>query len=798
LTAYLVSLTDPNATWHSIDEVNGFAAGTGFQPGDKILFQSGQTFAGSLGLSSPDQLINMGLPSAPITIGSYDPGDLANALPAPATIYSGWGVGIQVYNAAGYHVTDLNIQGGWSATTGTGNNSDGILFDGNLGTNVVLRYVHIDHVTVSGFGAITFDENRGNGILIGNLSGIRCAYDDVSITKSVAHDDVLNGIYFRATRITNVLLDGDQVHDIYGLRNVNSGFGIHLWNLDGAVIQKCEVFNTGLWGGDATGMGGNGPGGPVGIDVAYSSHALVQYNDSHNNQDHGGGGDGDGFEFGEHTTNSIMQYNYSHDNYAVGYLLGSWLSEGGSNAHNVLRYNVSENDCRLSDNGAILIEKPYITDIDIYNNTIYLSPNISGGGWHGNDGFSAIRILRTGQAIRVYNNVFVTSGGVPTVSVGVADGKGVLFQGNDYYAANWTPGSSQPLISWGSGFFPSLDQWRIGTQYSQEYVSGTAVGTQGNPMLSNPGVAAVIDNPANPNYVSNHIEQLGTVLSAYYGSTNPFRGVDPTQVGSPQWDPFNLESLGGYLSTYWVATQDFAGHAFTWGGQSDPHTPGAFQFFSVPIQFIIVAPATTISGAPFSMTILALDQNGNVDAAYTGTAHFTTTDGDGAVVLPGDYAFTAADAGQHTFTGVTLITLGDQQIAATDLSNGIFGTTTVTVLGGDAPPGGSGQRQQISQANLSPGVAFVMAKSTGEIAADAKQTAALQSVQNFLPRAGVVGPAVPERSLSPSLVDIAGPSSQAALAVADVDGLFIALQNEDAELKLGFTAGAGDPSALLV
>jgi len=49
-----------------------------------------------------------------------------------------------------------------------------------------------------------------------------------------------------------------------------------------------------------------------------------------------------------------------------------------------------------------------------------------------------------------------------------------------------------------------------------------------------------------------------------------------TQLGP--WDPFNLESQGGYLTTYWVATQDFAGHTFTWGGDTDPQTPGAFQF----------------------------------------------------------------------------------------------------------------------------------------------------------------------------------------------------------------------------
>ena len=148
-----MAVTDPNATWHSIEDVDRYASTTGFAPGDQILFESGQTFAGNLDLESPDQVMNMGTPDAPITIGSYDPNDLANPLPAPAPIDAGDGFGIRVYNAAGYHITDLTIQGGWSPATAAGNAGDGIVFDGNLGTDIILHYVHIDHVVVSGFGA---------------------------------------------------------------------------------------------------------------------------------------------------------------------------------------------------------------------------------------------------------------------------------------------------------------------------------------------------------------------------------------------------------------------------------------------------------------------------------------------------------------------------------------------------------------------------------------------------------------------------------------------------------------------
>jgi hypothetical protein len=134
------------------------------------------------------------------------------------------------------------------------------------------------------------------------------------------------------------------------------------------------------------------------------------------------------------------------------------------------------------------------------------------------------------------------------------------------------------LVSWGGLPLASLDQWRVATAYGEEYFGGMAVGTQGTLLLLNPGIARRIDNPADPNYVSHHIDQLGWLLAAYYGSSSPLPGVDQTQLGTGQWDPFGFASQAGPLATYWVPPQDFTGQTFTWGGSDDPHTVGAFQF----------------------------------------------------------------------------------------------------------------------------------------------------------------------------------------------------------------------------
>jgi hypothetical protein len=94
----------------------------------------------------------------------------------------------------------------------------------------------------------------------------------------------------------------------------------------------------------------------------------------------------------------------------------------------------------------------------------------------------------------------------------------------------------------------------------------------------------------------------------------------------------------------------------------------------------VSAPAGSTAGASFSVTVTALDANNNTVTGYRGTVHFTTSDAGAGVLLPGDYTFSSADNGAHTFTnGVTLVTAGAQTVTATDTGTGITGTATVTV-----------------------------------------------------------------------------------------------------------------------
>ena len=102
-------------------------------------------------------------------------------------------------------------------------------------------------------------------------------------------------------------------------------------------------------------------------------------------------------------------------------------------------------------------------------------------------------------------------------------------------------------------------------------------------------------------------------------------------------------------------------------------------FTSPPATHLAVsAPASATTGVPFSVTVTALSASNGTATGYTGTVHFTSSDGQ--AVLPADYTFTAADAGVHTFTGVALKTVGSQTVTATDtVTASINGSATVTV-----------------------------------------------------------------------------------------------------------------------
>jgi hypothetical protein len=111
-----------------------------------------------------------------------------------------------------------------------------------------------------------------------------------------------------------------------------------------------------------------------------------------------------------------------------------------------------------------------------------------------------------------------------------------------------------------------------------------------------------------------------------------------------------------------------------------------YSNISVPaaaaVRFVLsAANPVPANNTAFSLTVTAVDANGNVATGYTGTVHFT--DSASGSTLPADYAYSASDNGVHTFTGLKCKKNGRSSthtITIVDTVNSsIVGTWTFTV-----------------------------------------------------------------------------------------------------------------------
>jgi hypothetical protein len=464
-TTYYISLegsdsnlpNDPAHAWASINKLDS----TSFQAGDRILFQSDETFGGNLKFGADDK----GTAAAPVTINSYsyDAGTgTVTVGPGKAFISAGTGNGILATDTSGLAISNLALFG-----TGQGaNTSNGIQLDNNLAGNVQLAYVHIDSVSVSGFGKY--------GITVGGSNG-KSGFSDVRITNSVSFNNIVGGIEThgvfssKATAYanSNVYLGQDTVYGNTGYAGASNhtGDGIVLSDVNGATIEGSTAYNNGALNTHV--------GGPVGIWAWDSNAVVIQHNESYNNQTNSTA-DGGGFDLDGGDTNCVLQYNYSHGNAGAGY--GLFQFRGARPwGNNTVRYNISENDGRKNGYGAITVwgdKSTSIQNADVYNNTIYVSP-VSGAS-------PMVVYIESGtQNLHLRNNIFEVSGNLQLAYIKGTQ-SGLLFQGNDYWSSGGAFSIKQSTTT-----YTSLSAWRSKT--GEEILSGQAVGLNVNPLLNDAG-----------------------------------------------------------------------------------------------------------------------------------------------------------------------------------------------------------------------------------------------------------------------------------------------------------------------
>jgi hypothetical protein len=478
----------PATAWQTIAKVNSssFAAGT------NILFNGGQTFSGAIVAPNAGTCVNR------ITFGSYGTGS--------ATISSGSSSGFVATNLGGITVTNLIF-------TGIGNTPGadvtGVLFENNQAGNTKIQCVTVSNNTVSLYGRMGIEIKGSN-----NQSG----FNQVLVSGNTVHDATGGTAQFSSCIVvrgdsgstpsrlthTNIIFTGNTAFNCTGnAANLTSnGNGITMHNVTTGEVSFNVAHDTGDL--DRT------CGGPGGIWGSSFDGVVMKYNEAYANRaDYAHGAcDGAAFDFDGGVINSIMEYNYAHDNQGSGFAMCQYTAAALSWSNNIFRYNISQNN----DTGApgthgeftMCLQQP-ISGLYVYNNTFYTSTSNyvinTVGGSAPTSGFFA-------------NNVFYNNhGGNYTVNIPVPGA--LVFTGNDW------PGTN--TFNWNGSTYSTFAAWQTAT--GQEKIAGVNVGLTSNPLFNSPGGGGTVGgyNPPNP--------------TAYkYTATSPMAGAGlnvTTQYGVP-------------------------------------------------------------------------------------------------------------------------------------------------------------------------------------------------------------------------------------------------------------------------
>jgi hypothetical protein len=230
-----------------------------------------------------------------------------------------------------------------------------------------------------------------------------------------------------------VIVRGNFLHDI-------GGDGIVVVATDGAVVegnvvghanQRSEGYNVAIWSWSA-------------------DNTMIQDNEAYGTK---GQRDGEGFDSDWNSRNTVIQYNYSHDNDG-GFLLicnegGHDATENAGNTGTIIRYNISRNDRTRG----ITVAGPVKNTI-IYNNTVYAGPDravdlLLFADWNG-----------WPAATHFYNNIFYAAGlaqfshgvsrapdGAYTTVPGFGPSENNVFESNLYYGVEAPAGDKHALTA---------------------------------------------------------------------------------------------------------------------------------------------------------------------------------------------------------------------------------------------------------------------------------------------------------------------------------------------------------------
>ncbi|HGA1259281.1 TPA: right-handed parallel beta-helix repeat-containing protein [Streptococcus suis] len=352
-----------NSAWKSFEQLRKKS----FVAGDRILIKRGSRFVGESAFLT---FKGSGSQNTPILISSYGEGELP-LLEGQGKIENV----IKLYNQEFITIENLeitNLDPNFSTSFELNSNNNrtkslrglhvvaedyGVVHD----INIRNLYIHDINGNLSSKwnGGIFFDvygttiPTKYDGILIENNYLERVDRSGIKLVGSTwANQNLKNNknVPLNWYPSTNVVVRGNRIEKA-------GGDSLTVRDTDGALIEynisaDARYQNTGY---------------NAGIWPFQASNTVIQYNESFRTH---GVQDGQGLDLDHISNNSVMQYNYSHDNEGGFMLIMNWYEQTSP----TVRYNISQNDkdkiFELARGGA--------QGTAIYNNTIYSDSKLTG------------------------------------------------------------------------------------------------------------------------------------------------------------------------------------------------------------------------------------------------------------------------------------------------------------------------------------------------------------------------------------------------------------------------------------
>ncbi|MFJ6569208.1 right-handed parallel beta-helix repeat-containing protein [Streptomyces sp. NPDC091292] len=349
----------PTQAWKSTSKVNGFT----FPQGSTVSFEGGQGFTGCLVFNSGN--VPASSATTPFKVTSYGTGQAA----LTSNCTGDYSAAITADNVSGFQVSGLKVVNG-------GTTAAGVLLQNQTSTSPTKGLV-VAGSDISGFSAPTGSSSTFGGqimVLGYAVNGNSGPLDDVQIRDNKLHGSTVTsaagpGVYGwgSGVNITNVTVEGNTVYNL-GMAAKTTGAAITANGWNGAVIRHNVVHDIGA---NVTSCGGTS-----GIMAYTSNNVAVRYNEVYNvrpSPSFTAGCDWDGIDLDGGTTNSLVEYNYTHDNAGSGLL--AYTSTVGSRVWgpNTFRYNISENDDAAKAQGGLFNVVPVAPKnaLSIYGNTFF-------------------------------------------------------------------------------------------------------------------------------------------------------------------------------------------------------------------------------------------------------------------------------------------------------------------------------------------------------------------------------------------------------------------------------------------